>query len=186
MNNYLGKVEDALALFQSPIVSKDQAEFGKAQLTRLAAWLIFGVDPSVRLFEKTSGNQVNGRSVDLVMLPDGFADIATEVDLGNGLVEIKAQWIANDHDGNTSNQGRWLKPTADIANEAGPMTLSAAPPEPEPDPEEPEPSLDGLAQLIAAAVVAQLPQGKKKFKGTATGSLPLLGKVKLDIVLEEQ
>jgi hypothetical protein len=49
-----------------------------------------------------------------------FADVATDVDDGDGFRRIAAQWIALPADVNTSDRSRWVEPTAALAglNEA--------------------------------------------------------------------
>jgi hypothetical protein len=124
MPNYGATVANVLAnKFVSPDVPASEAETGKAQLTRAAAWEIYQTDPRIRLFAKTSGNQVNGRSVDIIVLgTDGsYADCAAET-ISGATATIRATWGAHGPDLNTSNSSRWIVPTAAIAAESGPMT----------------------------------------------------------------
>lgn len=192
--NHLDIVQEALNRFASPNV--DAGEEGKAQLTRLAGHLMKERGINAFLFKKDPpGNQVNGRSVDLIILPDEgkHVDVATDVKDGSGGFIIQAQWIEYALDGNTSNRDRYITPTAQIAAEPGPMQLSqSVPPDEEPAPGGDVPDPSAFVQLIAAAVVQQLQPtldklaAKRTFKGNLTGQLPLLGRVNVPIELKEQ
>jgi hypothetical protein len=120
--DYLAMVEDALAAFD-PVVPIADEDAAKAQLTRAAAWAIWQVDPNIGLLEKTYGTQVNDRSIDvIVQMTDGsFADCASSSDNGDGTKTIVATWGTHAPDSNTSDESRWIIPTATIAAESGPM-----------------------------------------------------------------
>jgi hypothetical protein len=121
MPNYFSIVTAALAGFD-PIVPVAEAAAGAAQLTRVAAWDIYQVDPNIRLLEKTSGTQVNGRSIDvIVQATDGsYTDMASWHDNEDGTVTILAMWQPNGPSG-PRDPSREIVPTAAIAAEAGPM-----------------------------------------------------------------
>src|SRR5262245_58833444 len=126
--DYLSIVQMVLSTkFVSPIVPIAQADAGKAQLTRAAAWEIYNtVDNNMRLLQKTSGTQVNNRSVDIILQgTDGsFADCATDQDNPSDPTTkiVAASWGRKAPDSNTSDTSRWIVPTATIAAESGPMT----------------------------------------------------------------
>jgi hypothetical protein len=120
--DYGAIVATTLATF-NPVIPEADEEAGKAQLTRAAAWAIYQTDPNIGLLKKTSGNNVNGRSVDIVvqMTNGSFADVASSHNNGNGTVTILATWSAHPGDSTTSDETNWIVPTATIAAEAGPM-----------------------------------------------------------------
>ena len=120
--NYHDMVKAALGKFESPIVPLSEGDAGKAQLTRLAAWDIYQIDQNIRLFKKTGGAQINGRSTDiLVQATDGsFADCATYTD-GQNPTAVRTTWVDHVADSNTSDTSRYIVPTEAIANEPGPM-----------------------------------------------------------------
>jgi hypothetical protein len=122
--DYSAIVATVLARYD-PVIPAAQAEAGKAQLTRAAAWEIYQTDPNIGLLEKTYGNQVNNLSVDIVVqMTDGsYADIAAEHDNGDGTVTILATWGPNAGDSNTTDESRWVVPTLALAETPGPMTL---------------------------------------------------------------
>lgn len=98
-----------------PLHSTPNEEQEKARLTRRAAYLIYQADRNIGLLSKTSGNNIMGLSVDIII--DGtngeFADIASSRSLGDGQVEIIPVWVPNRDTGLIA---RWVQPTADLAD----------------------------------------------------------------------
>jgi hypothetical protein len=123
MDDYSAIVRQALEQL-GPMRARDERETeeNKARLTRLAAFRIHQQNADIGLLAKTYGNNVLGLSVDLVVerTTGNFADVATDVDDGDGFRRIAAQWIALPADVNTSDRSRWVEPTAALAglNEA--------------------------------------------------------------------
>jgi hypothetical protein len=121
MDNYLDTVQLALEQL-GPLRASDEREVEKhkARLTRRAGYLINQKNPNIGLLKKETGNQVMGMSVDLIIdrTTGDFADVATDVDDGDGFRRIAAQFIAN-HDAGLI--PRWVCPTPSMAGlEEGP------------------------------------------------------------------
>jgi hypothetical protein len=137
MQNYSGIVNQVLSEFTSNNVPAAEEETGKAQLTRAAAWEIYKIDSDIGLLQKTSGNNVDGLSVDVIVSKStgDWTDIATATGVGTPTVTIEAVWIT--HTG-TPPGARWIQPTAQLALKPGPMSRSGSvgptPPSPTPDP----------------------------------------------------
>lgn len=122
--DYSSIVASVVATFASMVVPYADREAGKAQLTRKVAWEIYNtVDTHIGLLAKTSGTQVNGRSVDIcVQMTDGsYADVASDHDNGDGTATISGGWTRKAPDSNTADASRWIVPTAGIAAESGPL-----------------------------------------------------------------
>jgi hypothetical protein len=136
MDDYSAIVRQALERL-GPMRARDERETeeNKARLTRLAAYLIHKQNPDVGLLAKTYGNNVMGLSVDLVVerTTGNFADVATDVDDGDGFRRIAAQWIALPADVNTSDRSRWVEPTAALAGLSEPPEPARPPSTPPPD-----------------------------------------------------
>jgi hypothetical protein len=129
-------------------VPADKEEEGKALLCRRAAWLVWNVDHNVGLFKKTSGNNVQGLSVDiLVDKRDGsFADCASSRNNGDGTVDIIKVWVSNPPDQNTSDTSRWVQPTAALAGVGEPVPVEP-PVVPVPVPNPPSGGNPGFPEL---------------------------------------
>jgi hypothetical protein len=91
-----------------------EAEENKARLTRRAAYLIHQANPNIGLLRKETGNNVMGLSVDLILdrTNGEFADIASDVDDGDGFRRTTAMFMPN-HD--PALIPRWVQPTAALA-----------------------------------------------------------------------
>lgn len=116
----------------------------KAYLTRRAAYYLWLSNPNNGLLSKTTGTNVMGLSIDIVLMKNGdFYDIATDVEVGNGFRAVR-----------TVNAGiqtgvdlipRWVLPTKELAG------LSDVPPIP---PEPPDDDINAkLDKIIATQVV---------------------------------
>lgn len=141
MQNYSGVVAGILAGYPTQIVPADQEEDGKAQLTRQAAWDIFQQNPNIGLMSKTSGNNVHGLTVDVIMdKSDGSgADIASSRPDAPGFVEITSVWSAYPPNSDPAWLSRWVTPTAELAALPGPMGGDEPEPPDPPDPPDPQP-----------------------------------------------
>lgn len=92
-----------------PVTDERKIEEQKAFLTRRAAYYLNQADSSFGLLSKTSGNNVMGLSVDIVIKRDGtFYDIATDDGSQAKPVDAGAQ---ND----PSLVSRWVQPTRELA-----------------------------------------------------------------------
>jgi hypothetical protein len=136
MQNYSGIVNQVLSEFTSNNIPAAEEEAGKAQLTRAAAWEIYKIDSDIGLLQKTSGNNIDGLSVDVIVSKSSgdWTDIATATGVGTPTVTIEAVWIT--HTG-TPPGARWVQPTAQLAIKPGPMQRSGptpVPPNPTPIP----------------------------------------------------
>lgn len=122
--SYGSTVQAALDKFVSPIVPIDQTEQGKAQLTRMAGYMVSQQDSRIGLLEKTSGNQVMNLSTDVLVDKEtgARADVAAEHDNGDGTVTIVAQFGTNPA-GDGALKSRYVLPTEALATAPGPMTL---------------------------------------------------------------
>jgi hypothetical protein len=115
MDNYLDTVQLALEQLGTLRASDErEVEEHKARLTRRAGYLIHQKNPNIGLLKKETGNQVMGMSVDLIIdrTTGDFADVATDVDDGDGFRRIAAQFLPN-HDAGLV--PRWVCPTASMA-----------------------------------------------------------------------
>ena len=115
MDNYLDTVQLALEQLGTLRASDErEVEEHKAKLTRRAGYLINKKNPNIGLLKKDTGNQVMGMSVDLIIdrTTGDFADIATDVDDGDGFRRIAAQFIPNR---DAALIPRWVCPTPSMA-----------------------------------------------------------------------
>jgi hypothetical protein len=102
-------------------------ELVKAKLTFRAAYLIHQKDPDIGLFKKEQGNNVEGKSVDILVNRKGdFADVATDRQPSPGCFTAHPVWVPNGPDANTRDLTRWVKPE---------RAWAGFPPDPEPQPE---------------------------------------------------
>lgn len=140
MDDYLATVQLALEQLGTMRANDDrEVEENKARLTRRAGYLIHRTNPNIGLLKKESGNQVMGMSVDLIIdrTTGEFADIATDVDDGDGFRRVAAQFILNL---DTNLIPRWVKPTTAMA---GLPDEPEPPPNPNPHPNPiPDPDLE--------------------------------------------
>lgn len=143
VQNYKHVYDEVLAGYQSLVLPSAQEEEGKAQATRETAWRVHQQNPNIGLLAKTSGNNVNGRSVDILMdRTDGSsADAGTALQNTpqQGQVTIASAWTAYAPTSDPAWLERWIAPTAAIAAEAGPLVLKGEQPAPGPDPNPPQP-----------------------------------------------
>lgn len=149
MDNYSAIVAQVLSEdFTSPVVVAEQEEQGKAQLTRAAAWEIYKQDSRVGMLRKTSGNNVGGLAVDVLLdRSDGsWVDVATATGVGNPTVTIKAHWLHNSGNGVPTG---WVQPTLELALAPGPMPRADGSQNPNPEPEPPPPDNINVAILQA-------------------------------------
>ncbi len=107
--NLVLKAYDELFASGDIIVGKNVDE-QKAILTRRAAYYINQVNPNIGLLQKTSGNNIQGLSVDIILdkSSGNFWDIATDV---NGLAKPIEGQLKNDK----SLISRWIQPTLELA-----------------------------------------------------------------------
>ena len=104
------------------IVGKNVDE-QKAILTRRASYYINQVNPNIGLLQKTSGNNIQGLSVDIILdkSSGNFWDIATDV---NGLAKPIEGQLKNDK----SLISRWIQPTLELAG-LNPIPIPSLPSE---------------------------------------------------------
>lgn len=142
MQNYQSTQAQVVAVFETMVVPANQEEQGKAQLTRATAWQIhLTKNPNIGLLSKTSGTQVGGLSVDVLMdRTDGsWVDCASSRPAADSNVEILPVWV--DHPESNLDpawMSRWVQPTPELANAPGPLKIKGTPPKP-PDPPVPIP-----------------------------------------------
>lgn len=146
MKNYRRQVEIAWAQLVGegfPFHFTLNEEQEKARLTRRAAWLIHQLNSNIGLLSKTTGNQVDELSVDIIIdkISGEFADVASSEPLRNG-VRIIPVWIPKS---DPSLIDRWVQPTKFLA---GLEPDSIKPTEPI------EPKLDPIKEFI------ETPEGK--------------------------
>lgn len=115
---------------------QEEVEDQKGILTRRAAYYANIQDPQYGILEKTSGNNSEGYSVDIIISNSGlFYDVATD----NGRIAIPI------NGGPASDPAlipRWRQPTRELAG------IGTEPePEPEPGPE-PEPPSDDIKEML--------------------------------------
>lgn len=124
--DYYDTVVAVLATFD-PVIPIADREAGKAQLTRAVAWEIYNTvgDTNIGLLAKDYGTEVNGRSTDIIVqMTDGsYADCCSDPETPGDptTVTITASWNRHAGDSNTTDESRWIVPTAAIAAESGPM-----------------------------------------------------------------
>lgn len=97
----------------------------KAFMTRRAAYYLNQVDANWGLLSKTTGNNVQGLSVDVVVKHDGtWNDIGTDAEVTGGRIVKPVDSGANN---DPSLAARWVQPTKELAGLNG-----GTPPEPPP------------------------------------------------------
>lgn len=156
MQNYSADVAEILdRAYQSPVVLRDQEETGKAQFTRRAAWDLHQKDPNIGLVTKTSGNQVGGLSVDLLMdKSDGsWTDVASKSDVDAAHVEIRSVWVPHGgEEPNSPSVTLWVQPTQALADQPGPLEVVASNPAPGPEPNPTPPPANGPIIVVFKVV----------------------------------
>jgi len=107
--NLVLKAYDELFASGDIIIGKNVDE-QKAILTRRASYYINQFNPNIGLLQKTSGNNIQGLSVDIILDKSNgnFWDIATDI---NGLAKPIEGQLKNDK----SLISRWIQPTLELA-----------------------------------------------------------------------
>lgn len=148
MLNYKHVVEQVLSEFKDLVVPNAQEEEGKAQVTRIVALRCFDQDHRTGLLAKTTGNNVNGRSVDILIdgVDGSSADCCSSEVVDPEHRRITAVWVGYVANPDPAWIARYIIPSDAIAEEPGPLELKDAPapgpdPEPEPTPDEPMPPM---------------------------------------------
>lgn len=112
-----------------------QFEEQKALLTRRAAYYLNQVDSNLGLLAKTSGNNIQGFSVDIILNKNGdYWDVATDTSLGGPERLAKPVDGATQHD--ESLIPRWVKPLpmwCDFPVVEDPTVPPSTPPDTPPD-----------------------------------------------------
>jgi len=130
MENFSQTVQTAFDQLVSegfPLLSTNREEEEKARLTRRAAWLIHQIDRNIGLLQKTSGNNVLGLSVDIIIdkTNGDFADVASSEEIGAGNRRIMPVWVPKN---DTNLISRWVQPTPELAD----ITPGSSPQPPDP------------------------------------------------------
>ena len=145
MQNYSQVYADTLAEFQSPFVPANQGDEGKGQVNARAVYKIHTtMNANVGHITKSGGQtQYHGMAVDACLdKSDGTgADYLTDVDLGNGMREIRVAYTpyAPPPPGTPLPPTNWQQPTDADLTYGGPLVLKTdsgggTPPEPTPVP----------------------------------------------------
>lgn len=139
--DYSALVHQALDTFNGSLVSADphEQECNKARLTFRAGYFIHLKDQNIGLIEKTSGNNCQGYSVDLLYdKSNGWnIDIATDEPCGGMNRCVKVLWFPR-HDPAIAH--RWRVPSKELAGIDGPVIPPSQPPVQEP----PQPPSGGV------------------------------------------
>jgi len=144
---YYSDVERAYADLKAegkiaPRADAEQVEHDKGLLTQRAGWYVFQKNPTIGVLEKTTGNNYQGYSVDILIRLDGiFWDVATD----NGVEALPVNGGPSGPDPELI--PRWRQPTAELAQ------VPDTPPTPEPEPE-PGPDTDDILDAIAECEAA--------------------------------
>ena len=152
MYNYQSVVADILATqFVSPVVTAADEEAGKAQLLFAAVWQIHQTNPNIGLVEKTSGNAIDGMTVDVMMdKTDGSAaDCSSSTPDAPGYVRITTPWSPYAANMDPAWLTRWRAPTQTLATKPTPMQRTGTTPPPDPTP----PPADNSEVLAAIAAL---------------------------------
>jgi len=201
MQNYSQIYADTLAEFESPLVPADRGDEGKGQVNARAVYTIHQTNPNIGHIAKSGAQTAyHGLSVDAALdRSDGTgADYLTDVDVGNGMREIRVAYTPYAPPPLTEPlpPANWVEPTEEQLTYGGPLVLKSTTPPPQPEPT--PPPLDYTARFDAIdqqlgvlatqadqntqtvlAAVQQLEQRINQIVEDAEATLLLVGKVLL-------